>query len=508
MSEEVKDNTIQAVFKEQTSNYRSIFKATSLFGGVKVYQILVGIVKSKILAVLLGPTGVGIQGLFQSATTLIQSITAMGIGSSAVRDVSESYASGNQERVNRVVAVVRRLVWGTGLLGMLAVILFSPQLSKSTFGSLEYVVPFVFLSSTLLFDQLAVGHRVVLQGTRRLKALAMSSAVGSTVGLIISIPLYYRFGVKGIVPTLILTSFSLLLVMWYYAKKIPIQKIIITNREALTEGRLLLKMGFSMSVSSILAYAADYVLRWFIRTQSGIDEVGLYNAGFMLMSSYTGMVFTAMTADYYPRLAAVNKDNEKCNTIINNQAEVAVLILAPLLAGLIVFMPFVVRLLYSSEFLPATGYMLWAAIGMMFKALSWSVAFNFIAKGEARLFLYNEVSANIYFLVFNLIGYKLGGLNGLGIAFAIASGVYCLQVILFSYKRYHLRLTTAFTRTYGIHGIMLVACLLLVLFKLSGWAFYTLGILLVIFSLVYSFRVLDERMGIKHILKGFINKKK
>ena len=118
-----------------TSSYRSIFKATSLFGGVQVFQILVSIIKSKFVAILLGPAGVGIQGLFVSGTTFVQSLTAMGLSSSAVRDVAEAYGTHDNYRVGRTVTALRKLVWFTGLLGMLCVILFSPILSKYAFGN-------------------------------------------------------------------------------------------------------------------------------------------------------------------------------------------------------------------------------------------------------------------------------------------------------------------------------------------------------------------------------------
>lgn len=507
MTSENSDNQALVSNNSASSNYRSIFKATSLFGGVKVYQIMIGIIKSKVIAILLGPVGVGFQGLFQSATTLIQSLTAMGISSSAVRDVSESYANGNQDRVNRVFSVVKRLVWITGFLGMLCVIAFSSQLSKSTFGSFDYTVPFIFLSITLLFDQLAVGHRVVLQGTRRLRALAMSSAVGSTVSLLVCIPLYYTLGIKGIVPTLILTSLSLLIVTWYYARKFPIQSVKITNREAFIEGKTLLKMGLSMSISSILVYASDYVIRWFIRVNGGVETVGLYSAGFTLMTSYTGMVFTAMSADYYPRLASVNKDNKECSRIINQQAEVAVLILAPLLTAMIVFMPYIIKLLYSPEFLPSTGYMKWATIGMMFKALSWSVSFSFIAKGEARLFLISETCANLYTLLLNIAGFYFGGITGLGVSFAVASFIYCLQVCIISYRRYQLNFIPAFIKSYSVQLFLVVICLVNVYIVSNRWCFYAIGILLIIMSSVYSLKILNERMGLFASIKRFSNRK-
>lgn len=85
--------------QDNKSSYRSIFKATSLFGGVQVYQILIQIIKSKFVAVLLGPAGVGIMGLYQSGLQLIQQISSMGLASSAVRDVSEANGTNDIQRI-------------------------------------------------------------------------------------------------------------------------------------------------------------------------------------------------------------------------------------------------------------------------------------------------------------------------------------------------------------------------------------------------------------------------
>ena len=82
----------------EQSSYRQIFKATSLFGGVQVFQILIGIIRTKFVAVLLGTTGVGIMGLFNAPLQLILSVTGLGITFSAVRDISEAYGSNDQQQ--------------------------------------------------------------------------------------------------------------------------------------------------------------------------------------------------------------------------------------------------------------------------------------------------------------------------------------------------------------------------------------------------------------------------
>ena len=96
------------------SSYRQIFKATSLFGGVQVFNILLSIIRSKIIAVLLGPVGMGVAGLLTSTTALVGGITNFGLGTSAVRDVAAANESGHSNRISKVVTVFRRLVWITG----------------------------------------------------------------------------------------------------------------------------------------------------------------------------------------------------------------------------------------------------------------------------------------------------------------------------------------------------------------------------------------------------------
>lgn len=489
---------------DQKSSYRSIFKATSLFGGVQVYQILISVIKSKFIAVLLGTTGIGIQGLYQSALQLIQSLTSMGLSTSAVRNVSEANGSGNVPRIYRVVTVLRKLVWFTGILGLLAVVALSPVLSETAFGNSDYVIPFIILSITLLLDQLAAGQRVVLQGMRKLKDLAKASAIGSTIGLIVSVPLYYLLDINGIVPTLILNSVASLSITWFFARKIHIEEPVISTKQVIHEGAGMMKMGLAMSLTNILTYGCAYAVRGYIRNLDGTEAVGLYTAGFAIISTYVGMVFTAMSTDYYPRLAAVNNDNIKCSEVVNQQGEIATLILCPLLIICMVFMPFVVRILYSEAFLPASNFIVMACIGMFFKLGSWLVAYQFIAKGESTLFVVNEFSANVYMLALNIIGYKTWGLLGIGISFTIGYLFYFLQVLLISHRKYGYKMKDAFAKLYFTQLVFVLITYFFIQFE-NSFIKYLLGSSLILISCFYSLKGLDKRLGVISLLKHIKN---
>ena len=492
--------------ENKQSSYRNIFKATSLFGGVQIYQILIQIIKSKFIAVLLGPAGVGVMGLYQSGLQLVQQISSMGLAQSAVRDVSEANGSNDIQRIAKTITVVRKLVWTTGLLGLIIVACCSPLLSKFSFGNYDYTMPFIILSVTLLIDQLSAGQRVVLQGMRRLKDLAKCTAFGATFGLITSVPLYYWLGIDGIVPTLILNSACTLTLSWLYSRKIKVEKVQVTPKQTLEQGKQMLVMGISMSLSGIFSSVVAYAIRGYIQGSGGVEEVGLFQAGFAIMTTYVGMVMNAIATDYYPRLAAINKDNEKCREAVSQQGEIGLMILAPMLTCCLVFMPFVLKILYSDSFLAANEYISWACLGMMLRLAAWVISYLFVAKAESKLFLKLELSANIYYLVFSLIGYHFWGLTGLGMAFALEYVVYFVQCYLIARKRYDFRFSHSFIKCYGIQLLLLIACLAIVM-VLDGWMKYTFGSVIIAISCYLGLKGLNQRINLLGFVKNKIAEK-
>lgn len=491
--------------EEGRSSYRQIIKATSVFGGVQVFSILINIMRTKIIAVLLGPTGTGIVGLLNSSTGLISGLTNFGLGTSAVRNVSEANSINDDLRIGTVVGVIKRLVWITGLLGAIVTIVLSPWLSRITFGNSDYTIAFLWLSVTMLLNQISSGQTVLLQGTRQLKFLARASLLGSLAGLIISVPLYYLFGVDGIVPAIIITSLSSLLLSWYYSSKLKISRIRVSRRTVLEEGKGMVTMGFMLSISGLIALGASFILRIFISNTGGIDQVGLYNAGFAIVNTYVGMIFTAMSTDYYPRLAGLASDNTRASELINQQSEIAILVLAPILTLFIVFINYVVIVLFSTKFVPINGMIQWAALGMYFKTVSWAMAFILLAKGASHLYLWNELIATTYLLALNIVGYKYAGLTGLGISFLVGYLLYTLQVYILIHIKYGFTFLSEFLKIFTIQLILGTVCFLSIKYMPQIWSF-TIAMIMILMSSVLSVKELDKRLGLKALWLDFKNR--
>ena len=175
------------------NSYKKILYATSIFGGVQVLVVIIGIIKSKFIAVILGSIGFGIIGLLQSSLTLITSLTNFGLRISSVQFLSKLTKIEDEKKISETITIIKRLVWFTGLLGALITWIFSSYISELTFGNLKYSIFFKWLSVTLLLNQISIGQNAILQSFRKINLLAKSTLLGNFSSLIFIIPIYYFY---------------------------------------------------------------------------------------------------------------------------------------------------------------------------------------------------------------------------------------------------------------------------------------------------------------------------
>ena len=490
------------------SSYRSIIKGTAIFGGAQVFQILITIMRGKIVAILLGPTGSGITALFSSTTNIITQFSGLGLNFSAVRDISQANESGDITRISRVVKVFRSWVWFTGLLGGLICLVFARQFSEFAFSSADYTWGFVWLSIALLLNALATGETSLLQGTRQLKYMAKASVVGSVIGLLTSVPLYYYWKLSGIIPAIIVASLSAFIVNRHFARKIKLEKNSITISETFVEGQQMAKLGIVLMVTQVIGTLATYILNAFISQRGGIVDVGLFQSGILITNHAFGLVFTSMGVDYFPRLSAISTDTTKLREMVNQQCILVILIITPLLIGLIIFAPLLIKILLSSEYLPAMPLVRWISLGMILKAAAYALGYISFAKGDKKTFFWLEgIFSGILTLVLNIIGYTFWGIEGLGISFFVGYIIYIVVLTILVYKKYDFRFNREF---FALFILQLALCLLVfsgVKFVDNQWLNYLVGIPLLGGSMWYSWYELDKRIDIKNMVKEKLKKK-
>lgn len=476
---------------EIENNYKHIFKYTGLFGSVQGLNILIGLVRNKILAWLLGPAGLGLISIYNTASSLLQNSTNFGLQMSGVREISLAYDLNDEEEINRHIRILRSWSLLAALLGFLVCIASSNVLSLWAFSSNEYTLEFIFLAPVVAMAAISGGETAILKATRKLKQLTKISVLGVIGSLVVSVPLYYYLGNNGIIPSLVIIGIVQMLLATIYSYKYYPLNIKLKKTE-LAEGRNLLSIGSAFVIAGIFGSGAEFIIRAFLSDMS-VSLAGLYNAGYMITMTYAGMVFAAMETDYYPQLSAVSNDTDRMNGTTNRQIEVSLIIVAPMLAALMLFLPILIPLLFSGKFVPIIGMTQIAIIAMYFRAINLPVAYIMLAKGDSKSYMLLELIYDILIVLTIIFGYNNWGLEGTGVALALSGLIDCICVVGYCCWKYDFSFSNRLLNDFLMQLGIAITTLLFVKFT-SGWIYWLAGCLLVIASIFISYKMFKRKI--------------
>lgn len=399
-------------------SYGQILKSSALIGGSSVLNIAIGIVRTKAMAMLLGPAGFGLTGLYSSISDLTQSLAGMGLNSSGVRQIAEAAGSGDTERIAETAAVLRRTSLALGAIGALALVAFSRPISRLTFGSDKHAGAICLLAVAVFFRLISAAQGALIQGMRRISDMAKMGVLGALFGTVLSIPLVYFLGENGIVPSLVGVAAMTIVTSWWYSRKIAIPRVSTVSAQPLRrETQALLKLGFAFMASGFLTMGAAYAVRIILARQVGVEATGYYQSAWTLGGLYVGFILQAMGADFYPRLTAHSKDNPASNRIVNEQTQVGLLLAGPGVLATLTFAPLVIALFYSARFHAAVDILRWICLGTLMQVISWPMGFIVLAKGRQNIFLLSDLAWTVVYVGLAWMCVRTFGLNGAGIAF-------------------------------------------------------------------------------------------
>ena len=476
------------MIEDTNGSYRHILKYTGIFGGVQGLNVLIGLVRTKLVAILLGPSGMGLASLFNTTVGFVSQATNLGLPISAVRQMSELYDRGDQEAINHFVKVIRGWSLLTALVGMLVCVAIGPFLSQTTFAWGDHSLHFMLLSPAVGMMAITGGETAILKGMRKLGSIAIIQVLAVVAALAISVPVYYVFGESGIVPVIVMMAFAtMVLTLKQSLKLIPLR--LRGAKGMLGEGMEMVRLGVAFTLAAVIGTASEMLIRSYLNVTGDLDVLGLYNAGYMLTITYAGMVFSAMEADYYPRLSAVQHDIEATNETVNRQMKVSLLLISPMLAALIIALPLLVPMLFSGKFLPVVGMAQVAALAMYMKVLTLPVAYITLARGYSLSYLFLESCYFVVFVVLIIVGYQYWGLFGTGLAITLAHVFEYVLVNGYAYKKYGYR-SSATVYGYAIVQVALGLLAYILTLVADGYLYWSIGALIVILSGLLSLKAL------------------
>ncbi|MES2995304.1 MAG: O-antigen translocase [Verrucomicrobiota bacterium] len=488
---------VEATKAADKPTYGQILRSSSILGGATALSYLIAMGRTKAVALLLGPAGIGMVSLFQSLVTLVGTVSGLGVASSGVREVAEAYGANDAERLAKISRTVIRLSWIIGLLGWILTAALSYPLAVWSLKSGEHALAVIILGASLVFTTVASVQLAVIQGMRRIGDLARLQVATMLVSTVIDIGLYAWLREKGIVPVLMVNAMLTFAGSWLVSSRVRHVEVTLTWQQTFKESRRLISFGVAFTWSAVLGAAVALATRSIITRELGVESNGIFQSAWGISGMFAGFILAAMGTDFYPRLSAASNDHALMNRLVNEQTEVGILLALPGLLGTMVFAPLVMKIFYSTKFLGGAELLPWFVLGVFFKIISWPLGFIQLAKGENRWFALSETVFGVCHLGLTIVLLKTSGLPGASHAFALAYAGYILGMLAIS------KTLSGFTWSRETVNLLVKAGLIVITaFFLQHFlnqpAALLAGILLCIISGIISLRGISQRLGNDH----------
>lgn len=427
-----------------SSSYRTILRASSIIGGASVINILAGLVKMKAAAVLLGPAGVGLVGLYQNLMQTAGSVAGLGMTNSGTRQIAAAGVTGGAAAVGRVR---RALFWGTMAQALVGAGFF--WLASSWIAARLVADP----SRTTEVGWLAVGvglsiaagaQSALLRGLRKIGDIARVQAGSGVIGAAIGVIALLTWGADGLIALVLIAPVVSFVLGHLYVARLP-------QPEGAPEAPLVLvrewgamaRLGLAFMISGLVTVLGFLAARVLVQRELGPDALGQFQAAWSIGMTYLGFVLGAMGSDYYPRLTAAMTEPTAAVQLVNEQTEVALLLCGPVLVAMLGCAPWVIRLLYTADFAPAVEILRWQLLGDILKVMSWPLGFVLVAAGAGKTFILTESLGIGVFVIGVAVGLPLIGVTATGVAFLALYVAYLPMVLWLGARRIGFRWTPA-----------------------------------------------------------------
>lgn len=483
------------------SVYNGMLKYIGIFGGVQGLVSLITILKASIVSRLLGPIGVGLIEVYNRSIDLGKKATDLGISYSAVQSISAQRGESEAHTLMAyAIKVVRSWSLWLALFGTLLFFLLSPLLSRWSFdGSLTHTSMFRILSLTIGCSVLMGGELAVLKGARKLGRVAWFQLFSAIVMLGVAVPCYYLWGYNGIVPSLLFTAIVLLVLACWHSFRVFPYRVSLFSLKVITDGLYIIRQGINYTLAGLLNSGAYYFISIYIFNNGNAAEAGCYSYGYLLISYLSMLVFAALDSEFFPHLSAVNKDRQRSTLLVNNQVEILMVIITPIIVSFALFLPLITRLLFDAKFMPLVSMAQIGVVGLFFKVMMHPPACLSLSKGDSCTFLLQEVLSYTFMVAIMIGSFTLYGLLGLGIGMLLSNlfdwiSVWFITTLRYKFN-YSRRVWYLFVAQLPILLFLITICM-----YTEGWTYVCGSLIVVIWSTIYSIRFLYQNTDLIHRL--------
>lgn len=400
-----------------------IIKVFSLNAMATLIRMCAGMISVKVIAVIIGPSGVALLGQLNNFNTILLGMANGGINNGITKYVSEY--KGNEDEIKRFLSNALRIVLSCSIIVGILLIAGCIPLSKLIFLNEEYYYVFIVFGFTIILYTLNGMLISILNGYKKFKKYVTINILGTLFGITYSVTLVFFFGLPGaLINAVTYQSIVFVVTLWMCRRERWLARSFF---DGMLE-RPIVKKYFSYSAMTlttlVLLPISQMLLRGYVISNISASQAGIWEGMNHISSMYLSVITSAFAIYYLPRLSEITDPKELSHEIIRCYK---VIIPILLFIGLSIYFlrHFILWLLFSPEFYEMEHLFGWQLTGDLFKICSWLLSFVLVAKAKARMFIITEVLFTLTYIVLCYILLCSNGIVGLN------QGYLCNYILYF-----------------------------------------------------------------------------
>ena len=404
---------------EKPNEMKTLAKNTIILASPTVLSFIVGILKSKFIAIFLGTTGVGLTNQLLATINMIRQSTLSFLPDGMVKLVAKENAiKSNDIEIYNIIKTYFVMVFPIVILTTILGYVFADEMTKYIFGDIKYKLFFLIGFTAIPVSILGASFRAFLKAFKEIKSFAISDILIIIINLITFLPLIYFFGLIGGIIYITLSFFISFIIVVFLVKKNVFKKYNITFKSIKNAvfsqkyfKEMLAFVGVGLIAGTFRVFE-NISTRAIVVNNIGIDKLGIYSPITKWEALFIGFILPAVYTYLYPRLSEA-KDNKDINKVINVVIRLITFVCLPFVMVGISLRHWVIPLFYSEDFIDAAIYLPYHFSFLLFAI--WSTIFEqiFAPTGRLKMLLFFVIITNsislimVYYLVpiYGLYGY-------------------------------------------------------------------------------------------------------
>ena len=393
-----------------------------------VVSMVLSFLSIKVTSVYLGPEGLGTLGQLSYFIAMSQAVLAAGFGTSLVRRTAE--LGDDHAARERVVSTVLRTLLAVGIPVSLAIGLASRWLARELLHDGDLWVAVAVFGAVFVFGLLGTVIMSCANGAKDFRTMALINIGGAVASFLMILALCPHYGVMG---GLIATA-SLPLMRWAISWGLA-RRHAWWPRHAFWHGFSVQEARSATAFVPLAVISAvgmpllQLLIRDNLISHSGMASVGLLQGVMRISEMYVGTVTWLIAMYFFPRFSEIREAGELLREI-----KKGLIVIVPagavISVALYLLRDWVVRVVFTSAFLPMRDLFAWQMVGNTFQMVGWLFGCVLLAKANALKLAVLEITTIATWWLLSLFLIGLNGAVGATQAYASTYALYALATAI------------------------------------------------------------------------------